>query len=67
MVVPNGSIGFRWGEQGKWNLREGRQRRELKLRLSRSTDDHDEIVGVGFPISAARAPTISSHATTRTC
>jgi nitrate reductase / nitrite oxidoreductase, alpha subunit len=22
MVVPNGSIGFRWGEQGKWNLEE---------------------------------------------
>jgi nitrate reductase alpha subunit len=20
LVVPNGSIGFRWGEKGKWNL-----------------------------------------------
>ena len=22
VVVPNGSIGFRWGEKGKWNLEE---------------------------------------------
>ena len=22
IVVPNGSIGFRWGEDGKWNLEE---------------------------------------------
>jgi nitrate reductase alpha subunit len=22
IVVPNGSIGFRWGEEGKWNLEE---------------------------------------------
>jgi nitrate reductase alpha subunit len=22
IVVPNGSIGFRWGEKGKWNLEE---------------------------------------------
>ncbi len=20
IVAPNGSIGFRWGEEGKWNL-----------------------------------------------
>jgi nitrate reductase alpha subunit len=20
MMAPNGSIGFRWGEKGKWNL-----------------------------------------------
>ena len=27
IVVPHGSIGFRWGEEGKWNLEEkdGRQ------------------------------------------
>ena len=22
VVVPNGSVGFRWGEKGKWNLEE---------------------------------------------
>jgi nitrate reductase alpha subunit len=30
---PNGSIGFRWGEQGKWNLEEksqGGRRRTLR-------------------------------------
>ncbi len=26
-VVPHGSIGFRWGEQGKWNLRSERDER----------------------------------------
>lgn len=31
-VVPNGSIGFRWGEEGKWNLLEKMQRNKaLKL------------------------------------
>jgi nitrate reductase alpha subunit len=24
MVAPNGSIGFRWGEKGKWNLEQRR-------------------------------------------
>ncbi len=26
-VAPLGSVGFRWGEQGKWNLREQGERR----------------------------------------
>jgi len=40
VVLPNGSIGFRWGEQGdgigKWNLekREARNNGEVKLALS---------------------------------
>ncbi|MFB9885856.1 nitrate reductase subunit alpha [Balneatrix alpica] len=50
MVVPNGAIGFRWGEQGKWNIeeREGSKGEETHLRLS-LLDAHDEVVKVGFP------------------
>ncbi|WP_240126101.1 nitrate reductase subunit alpha [Thermomonas alba] len=49
IVVPNGSIGFRWGEQGKWNIEERDSRgRATRLRLSLK-DEHDEIVEVAFP------------------
>ncbi|MFC6669248.1 nitrate reductase subunit alpha [Marinobacterium aestuariivivens] len=49
-VVPNGSIGFRWGEKGKWNIeaKEGGEGQETQLKLS-LLDDHDEVVSVGFP------------------
>src|SRR6056297_1883298 len=50
IVAPNGSIGFRWGEEGKWNLEEQAKGAEAKLRLSQIMDgDHDEVVGVDFP------------------
>ncbi|WP_050930790.1 nitrate reductase subunit alpha [Aestuariivita boseongensis] len=50
IVAPNGSIGFRWGEEGKWNLEEQAKGAETKLRLSQILDeDHDEVVGVDFP------------------
>ncbi|WP_212525703.1 nitrate reductase subunit alpha [Actibacterium sp. MT2.3-13A] len=49
-VVPNGSIGFRWGEEGKWNLEERAGKTEVKLRLSQIMEEHhDEVVGVDFP------------------
>jgi nitrate reductase alpha subunit len=49
IVVPNGSVGFRWGEKGKWNLEERDSRsRETKLRLSLA-DVKDELADVGFP------------------
>ncbi len=49
LVVPNGSIGFRWGEQGKWNL-ESRESRgnEVDLRLSLDTEN-DGMADVAFP------------------
>ena len=49
VVVPRGSIGFRWGEKGKWNLepRDG-EGREVTLRMS-LVDDRDEVLAVGFP------------------
>ena len=48
LVVPNGAIGFRWGEQGKWNLEAVADGRETELRLS-LLDAHDSVVGVAFP------------------
>jgi len=49
-VAPNGSVGFRWGEDGKWNLLEkaGGSQAETELELS-CIDQRDEVVSVGFP------------------
>jgi nitrate reductase alpha subunit len=56
VVVPNGSIGFRWGEHGKWNLEEKAQGRDVKLRLSLIEDGaHDDVVGVDFPYFGGQA------------
>ena len=50
VVVPNGSIGFRWGETGKWNLEEQAGRDDICLKLSLiDKADHDEVRGVDFP------------------
>jgi len=54
IVLPNGSIGFRWGEQGdkvgKWNLeeRDARDGNPLKLALTR-LGKHDVVAPVAFP------------------
>jgi nitrate reductase alpha subunit len=54
VVVPNGSIGFRWGQkegedQGKWNLEEKEAGgRDTKLRLS-LIDVRDDVAPVAFP------------------
>ena len=50
IVVPNGSVGFRWGEKGKWNLEEkasGNQDTRLRLSLRRHQGWHWS--PVGFP------------------
>ncbi|HTQ73292.1 MAG TPA: nitrate reductase subunit alpha [Burkholderiales bacterium] len=44
LSVPLGSIGFRWGEKGKWNL----ELKDIKPRLS-LRETKDETVPVGFP------------------
>ncbi|HEU0222960.1 MAG TPA: nitrate reductase subunit alpha, partial [Paracoccaceae bacterium] len=50
VVAPNGSVGFRWGEEGSWNLEERAGDAETELRLSLILDGHhDEVVGVDFP------------------
>ncbi len=50
LVSPNGSVGFRWGETGVWNLemRDAASGKEVTPRLS-LIGDKDEIVGVGMP------------------
>ncbi|HVZ02962.1 MAG TPA: nitrate reductase subunit alpha [Dongiaceae bacterium] len=50
-VAPLGSVGYRWGEQGKWNLEQkDGAGREIDLEMSFVQDgDHDAIVDVGFP------------------
>ncbi|MFC4352607.1 nitrate reductase subunit alpha [Fodinicurvata halophila] len=49
LVVPRGSIGFRWGEKGKWNLEErsaSEEDTELTLSLA---DSKDDVKPVAFP------------------
>ena len=50
LVCPVGSIGFRWGESGKWNIeeRDGADGEATRLRLS-LIDRRDDIASVGFP------------------
>ncbi|MFN6961341.1 MAG: molybdopterin-dependent oxidoreductase, partial [Rhodocyclaceae bacterium] len=49
-VVPNGSIGFRWGEEGRWNLlpRNAANQQEIKAELT-CIDARDAVVSVSFP------------------
>ncbi|MBO9356330.1 nitrate reductase subunit alpha [Bordetella petrii] len=56
LVAPLGSVGFRWGEQGKWNLenKDGAGR-EVRLRKSLA-DHHDAIEPVAFPYFGTIAP-----------
>jgi nitrate reductase alpha subunit len=49
LVVPHGSVGFRWGEKGRWNIEErDSQGRDTRLVLSLK-DEHDGFVDVCFP------------------
>jgi nitrate reductase / nitrite oxidoreductase, alpha subunit len=49
LAVPLGSIGFRWGERGKWNLEEkNAQGAAIKPRLS-LVETKDEVAPVAFP------------------
>src|SRR5690606_1798032 len=49
IVVPRGSIGFRWGDKGKWNLEEKDAKgNPIKLRLSLAPIK-DDIAAVAFP------------------
>ena len=69
VVLPNGSIGFRWGpegraDEGKWNLesKDARAGNDVKLKLSVMEDGAQahEVVEVGFPYFAGSA---SAHFT----
>ena len=49
-VCPNGSIGFRWGEDGKWNLlpKNAVNQEEVEAELT-AVEGRDEVVSVAFP------------------
>ncbi|MDD5248123.1 MAG: nitrate reductase subunit alpha [Rhodocyclaceae bacterium] len=49
-VVPNGSIGFRWGEEGKWNTlpKNALDQEDIVAQLS-CIEQRDAVVPVGFP------------------
>jgi nitrate reductase alpha subunit len=55
VVVPNGSIGFRWGENGKWNIepKNAESAAEIKLRLTMNEFGND-VVPAQFPYFAGR-------------
>ncbi|WP_194755773.1 nitrate reductase subunit alpha [Aliidiomarina indica] len=48
LVSPNGAIGYRWGQKGKWNLEQKDQKGDVDLHLSLK-DHADEVVDVAFP------------------
>jgi nitrate reductase / nitrite oxidoreductase, alpha subunit len=53
IVVPNGTIGSRWGEDGKWNLESKNQENSNEI-WSEVTlkDKSDEVVSTAFPYFA---------------
>ncbi|OQV64754.1 hypothetical protein AK51_26360 [Serratia nematodiphila DZ0503SBS1] len=61
LVAPQGSIGFRWGEKGKWNLeqREGKAQQEVELQLS-LLGRHDDVARWVSRTSAAPTASIST-------
>ena len=48
LVSPNGAIGYRWGQKGKWNLEQKDKQGDVDLHLSLK-DHADEVVDVAFP------------------
>ena len=52
IVPPSGSIGFRWGESGQWNIEQKTaDGQAVQLRLS-LIDSKDNVASVGFPYFA---------------
>jgi nitrate reductase alpha subunit len=53
VVAPRGTIGFRWGEKGAWNLEE--RAADTPVSLSMSTlDKRDAVMPVAFPYFGGR-------------
>jgi nitrate reductase / nitrite oxidoreductase, alpha subunit len=56
IVAPNGSVGFRWGEGGEWNLEERAGDGATNLQMTLIDEaDRDEVVGVDFPYFGGQA------------
>ncbi|OTG87057.1 nitrate reductase subunit alpha [Acinetobacter sp. ANC 4558] len=48
LAAPKGSVGFRWGEHGKWNLKaENSTSQAVKAQLS-LIEHHDEVIDIAF-------------------
>ena len=49
LVLPQGSVGFRWGEDGRWNLQE-KDANDKDTRLQKSLiENSDSVADVAFP------------------
>ena len=56
LVSPNGTIGYRWGEDGEWNLEERAKSKDTELMMSFiQEEDRDDVVGVDFPYFGGQA------------
>jgi nitrate reductase alpha subunit len=56
LVAPNGSVGYRWGQQGAWNLEERAQGADTELLTSLILEEHhDDVVEVDFPYFGGEA------------
>ncbi|ODU62426.1 MAG: nitrate reductase subunit alpha, partial [Acetobacteraceae bacterium SCN 69-10] len=63
LALPNGSIGFRWGESGKWNIEEKDARDGHEVRLALTLAGREEaMASVAFPYFGGSAPA-TFHAT----
>ncbi|MBF4799851.1 nitrate reductase subunit alpha [Aeromonas hydrophila] len=49
LVAPQGSIGYRWGEDGKWNLEETAGQSKTPVTLSVGIKEPQHLVEVAFP------------------
>lgn len=50
IVAPTGSIGFRWGQEGQWNLVPTNAKTGENIRAQKTLlGTHDDILSVGFP------------------
>ncbi|CAM5221017.1 hypothetical protein ALON55S_07627 [Alishewanella longhuensis] len=58
LTSPNGAIGYRWGQSGKWNLEQKDKEGELELQLTLK-DNRDELVDVAFPYFGGAPQNIS--------
>lgn len=56
LISPTGSIGYRWGEKGKWNIeqRDGKTGQQHKFALSLKQHG-DNVVDVQFPYFGSKA------------
>ncbi|MGR3762183.1 nitrate reductase subunit alpha [Roseobacteraceae bacterium NS-SX3] len=66
LVSPNGAIGYRWGEQGEWNLEQRASGEDVRLKMSLILEeDHDDVAEVDFPYFGGAATEAFSTGDTR--